>query len=144
MKKIGFRIIILILFLLVFNYILIINNDKNNIKKYFEKEATSNITSIVNNQYDINKKLNSIVDDDNYTISNPYIELNPYKISPLSAIIIFNTSGVTMSASMASITKTAINSINVKAFFLFINHFSYLPFITFLLILSKKFRMSRG
>ena len=92
MKKIGFRIIILILFLLVFNYILIINNDKNNIKKYFEKEATSNITSIVNNQYDINKKLNSIVDDDNYTISNPYIELNPYKISPLSAIIIFNTS----------------------------------------------------
>ena len=78
--------------LIVVGFIVINNNRNKELEKYFDKESISAITSIVNNQYDINKKLNNISEDDNYTITNPYIELNPYKISPLSAIIIFKTS----------------------------------------------------
>lgn len=92
MTKLSKTVIaIIIVLLIVFGYILT-SNDSKKIEKFFDKEAISIITDKVNNQYEINKRLNTIVEDNNYTINNPYIELNPYKISPLSAIIIFTTS----------------------------------------------------
>ncbi|MEG0026165.1 MAG: aryl-sulfate sulfotransferase [Bacilli bacterium] len=38
---------------------------------------------------------NDFINNTNYTIDNPRIILNPYKISPLSALIIFNTADLT-------------------------------------------------
>ena len=87
LNKVVVSIILVIILVFVF---ITINNNKT-VEQYFEKESISSIINIVNNQYDINKKLNTISNDNNYTINNPYIELNPYKISPLSAVIIFNT-----------------------------------------------------
>ena len=57
-------------------------------------DITSAFLPIVNNQEVINKKLEKIANDSKYTFESPYVELNPYKISPLSAIIIFNTDEV--------------------------------------------------
>jgi len=91
MKRLGTKIIILILLVMLILYFITASKDNDYLKNYFEKETINSITSIIDNQLEINKKLNNIVEDDNYTISNPYIELNPYKISPLSAVIIFNT-----------------------------------------------------
>lgn len=91
MNKLS-KIIVTIVIIFVFVLGLIkISNSNKLLEKYFDKDSISIITDIVNNQQDINKKLGLVLEDNNYTINNPYIELNPYKISPLSAIIIFNT-----------------------------------------------------
>lgn len=45
----------------------------------------------VDSQKSINERLNKISTSKKYTLEDPYYELNPYKISPLSAIVIFNT-----------------------------------------------------
>ncbi len=50
----------------------------------------------VENQGVINNRLNKIAKSKKYTLEEPYVELNPYKISPLSAIIIFNTENSSM------------------------------------------------
>ena len=91
MNKLSKVILVIILLVVVVFIFIMFNTNSQEVAKYFEKEPISSITSIVNNQYDINKKLNTISSDNNYTINNPYIELNPYKISPLSAVVIFNT-----------------------------------------------------
>ncbi|MCH5167789.1 MAG: aryl-sulfate sulfotransferase [Erysipelotrichales bacterium] len=54
-------------------------------------DVTSAILPIVSDQEVINKRLEAITKDSKYTFESPYVELNPYKISPLSAIVIFNT-----------------------------------------------------
>lgn len=56
-----------------------------------DKEEISSLLPMVNNQFEINAKLDDICRSHRYTLDNPYVELNPYKISPLSAIIIFKT-----------------------------------------------------
>ena len=58
---------------------------------YFEGEKHTALLEQVSNQKAINEKLDKIKESKQYTIEKPYIELNPYKISPLSAIIIFQT-----------------------------------------------------
>lgn len=65
--------------------------ESNKIGIYFEGESISAIPSYINNQYEINQHLMTIANDKQYTYNNAYVELNPYKISPLSAIIIFQT-----------------------------------------------------
>ncbi len=42
-------------------------------------------------QSNIDDKINDIVNNGNYTMEDPCVLVNPYKISPLSALIIFNT-----------------------------------------------------
>lgn len=62
------------------------------LKKYFAVDTKySAIYPQVYNQFEINKKLEKAVSNKEYTFDNAYVELNPYKISPLSAIIIFQT-----------------------------------------------------
>ena len=65
--------------------------ETNKISVYFESETQSSIPSYINDQYEINQKLMKVANNKNYTLDNAYVELNPYKISPLSAIIIFQT-----------------------------------------------------
>lgn len=93
-KRITFIIIIGVLFILgissfVFKFFdsVKINFDE----KYHNTQHISLLLNQVSNQYPINEKLDKISKDKSYTFNNPYVELNPYKISPLSAIIIFNT-----------------------------------------------------
>lgn len=54
-------------------------------------ESRNALLKQVSDQAIINEKLNGIADEKKYTFTDAYVELNPYKISPLSAVIIFNT-----------------------------------------------------
>lgn len=56
-----------------------------------EGPQVSLLLNQVDNQKKINDRLNKISASKKYTLTNPYYELNPYNISPLSAIIIFST-----------------------------------------------------
>ena len=61
--------------------------------KYFNKDMTVNyqISDILIEQESINKEIEKIANSKEYTIDNPKVILDPYKISPLTALIIFNT-----------------------------------------------------
>ena len=60
-------------------------------QKFFTSNVLPSTIKEVNDQYEVNNRLNKIVNNGNYTLKNAYVELNPYKISPLSGIIIFQT-----------------------------------------------------
>lgn len=62
------------------------------VTNYSVGERKSAILEMVSNQTAINNKLDKIASNKRYTFDDPYIEVNPYKISPLSGIIIFTTS----------------------------------------------------
>lgn len=93
-KRIIFLIIIVVLFVLgissfvfkFFDGIRINFDEKNNSISH-----TSLLLNQVSSQITINEKLNKISKNKEYSFSSPYVELNPYLISPLSAIIIFYT-----------------------------------------------------
>lgn len=54
-------------------------------------ELVSALLPFVEKQEDINKDLKVIENSSKYTFDNAYVELNPYGISPLSGIVIFQT-----------------------------------------------------
>lgn len=58
---------------------------------YFKGDERPALLEQVESQKKINEKLAAIEKSDKYTFENAYVELNPYGISPLSAIIIFQT-----------------------------------------------------
>ena len=89
MRKITYVTLIIILLIgvvLVYGI-----NETRKISEYFNVKSESAIIDQVQSQKEINRELASISNDKKYTIDNPYIKLNPYSISPLSAIIIFKT-----------------------------------------------------
>ncbi len=62
------------------------------LKKYFNVDTKySAIFPQVYNQYEVNKRLEKELNNKEHTLENAYVELDPYKLSPLSAIIIFQT-----------------------------------------------------
>ena len=78
-------LLITLIVLTTFTTILLINKNKKDL------DVISAIYPLIYNQKDINEKLDKISNDKNYSFDNAYIQLNPYKISPLSGIIIFQT-----------------------------------------------------
>ena len=60
-------------------------------QKFFQGDAISSSYEELNTQTEINNKLNKIMNDKSYTLNHAYVEVNPYKNSPLSGIIIFQT-----------------------------------------------------
>ena len=50
---------------------------------------------LLNNQKDVDNELREIIQSDKYTFEEPYIKVDPYGISPLSAIVIFKTKDIT-------------------------------------------------
>ena len=91
MNKVLRFVISLLLILLIVLFAVKGSSNKKIENMYLSGESISSITSFVNNQYEINERLDSVTNNKKYTLESPYIELNPYKISPLSAIIIFQT-----------------------------------------------------
>lgn len=61
------------------------------VTNYSVGERRSATLEMVNDQIAINNKLAKIANNKRYSFDDPYIEVNPYKISPLSGIIIFTT-----------------------------------------------------
>ena len=87
-KNIG---ITLIKFLLIILTIFVIEYNKS--KKYFTDNMVVNysLSSILEEQEKINHEIEKYARSSKYTIDNPKVILNPYKISPLTALIIFKT-----------------------------------------------------
>ncbi len=61
------------------------------ISSFFSDDEISAVYPLILEQKSINRHLEVIAKSKEYTIDKAYVELNPYKISPLSAIIIFRT-----------------------------------------------------
>lgn len=61
------------------------------VSNFLEGEKHTAILEMVSNQESINERLDKISNEKKYTFNDAYVEVNPYKISPLSGIIIFNT-----------------------------------------------------
>lgn len=67
---------------------------KNNNSKYFKSYNTienNELTSILKRQDTMDERIKDASENGEYTFANPCIIVNPYDISPLSAVIIFNT-----------------------------------------------------
>lgn len=66
-------------------------NETENLDEYFKGTKQTAVLTQVTDQQEVNDRLKNIADSTKYTLTNAYVELNPYEISPLSAIIIFQT-----------------------------------------------------
>lgn len=60
-------------------------------KQFFSQDMVINydVSSILLEQQQIDREIENISNDRKYTIDNPMVIVNPYKISPLTALIIF-------------------------------------------------------
>lgn len=65
--------------------------ETTNLSAFFESNKQTALLEQVSNQKAVNEKLGKIEESNKYTFENAYVELNPYGISPLSAVIIFQT-----------------------------------------------------
>ncbi len=92
-KKKTIIVMIPIILLIVISGLLsiITYRETKKMHNYFEGEEQTAIIPLVTNQESINKRLDAISNDTRYTFEQAYVELNPYKISPLSAIIIYSS-----------------------------------------------------
>ncbi len=71
-------------------YLLTTTSSSNKYFGDYNKVVTDNLKHQLEYQDEVNKKIESIIDS-NYNFENPYILNNPYEISPLTSLIIFNT-----------------------------------------------------
>lgn len=88
-KKLVYLVLIIILFIILIWLIFF----KDYGKKYFDKEMDVNyaIGNVLVEQEKINKEIEKYSNDLEYTIDNPKVIVNPYKISPMTALIIFSS-----------------------------------------------------
>lgn len=73
---------------------LVLNHRIIDTSKYFSKYNTTiknNLSEQLKYQSEIDKKLKIVSSNGKYSLNKPFLLVNPYKISPLSAIVIFNT-----------------------------------------------------
>ena len=92
-NKVSLVIIILFMLLLIGCGIMSMHIYQGTSKsqKYFIEEPISILGDDISNQKETNQRLTKVVNDSKNTLTNAYIELDPYKANPLSGIIIFQT-----------------------------------------------------
>lgn len=89
MKKV-FNITLIVSVLLVIVMVYCFNEAKR-LSSYFKGDVLSTTIDQVHIQKKVNDELERAKKNKSYSIENAYVKLNPYEISPLSAIIIFYT-----------------------------------------------------
>lgn len=89
MKKV-FNITLIVSVLLVVVMVYCFNEAKR-LSSYFKGDILSTTIDQVHIQKKVNDELERAKKNKSYSIENAYVKLNPYEISPLSAIIIFYT-----------------------------------------------------
>ncbi len=89
-KVIIITAIIVLLIIIAVVSLLIVKNILNNNKKITNEYFEYNDDLIVE-QLEIDNKINEYINNNKYSFNNPKIIINPYKISPLSALMIFKT-----------------------------------------------------
>lgn len=81
----------IIYFLILTIILVILLVVSNRIKLFYDKNIVTINFKNINRQNEITKHLISYSNDSSFTIDNPKIILDPYKVSPLTALIIFKT-----------------------------------------------------
>ena len=85
-------------------------NQTNKLSEYFKgKEEIVAIKDIYTEQQEIDEEIKKYQKDSSYTLEKAKVMVNPYKISPLSALIIFKTKeevSVTVSINGEEVTTT--------------------------------------
>ncbi len=96
-SKISFSMIFLVFFIfaIVMVFVTIMLSDKaidtSNYFKNYNTTIKNHLSEQLKYQKQIDAKIKDIVQHGNYSLNKPYILVNPYKLNPLSAVIIFNT-----------------------------------------------------
>ncbi|MDD3453797.1 MAG: aryl-sulfate sulfotransferase [Bacilli bacterium] len=96
MKKkliVVLSIVVILIILTIFGIIYLNNKkQKDELLKYFENKEEIIATEDIYAQQDIiDEEIKGYINDSSYTLTKAKIMLNPYKISPLTALIIFKT-----------------------------------------------------
>lgn len=97
-KKIFFSIVIIGGLVLALLGIMMVSNHQKSeelkqVSTYFkDKTGIAASGDIVSKQEESDKKIKEAMDNSSYTFDKPCVLVNPYEISPLTALIIFNTS----------------------------------------------------
>ncbi len=91
MKKNTLIAVVPITLLIVISLVLCIicYNETKYVSSYFDGDEIPAILSMVEKQKEANRRLDEASRDNKFTFDNPYVELNPYGVSPLSAVIIY-------------------------------------------------------
>ncbi len=86
-------LVIVIIFLVASGFLsLYFYKETETVSNFLVGDKHTAILEQVSKQEGINEKLDKISNEKKYTFNDAYVEVNPYEISPLSGIIIFNTS----------------------------------------------------
>ena len=97
-----------LLLLISFILCIICYDETKKVSSFFTGDEISSLLKMVEDQKEVNRRLDEISKDKRYTFNKPYVELNPYGISPLSAIIIYsdsNKNGVDVYINDVLVTK---------------------------------------
>lgn len=94
MKRNAMLILVLVIIFLVASGFLSLYfyKETETVSNFLVGDKHTAILEQVSKQESINEKLDKISNEKKYTFNDAYVEVNPYEISPLSGIIIFNTS----------------------------------------------------
>jgi len=95
-KKLIIGWIIIVVLIIVLGIFIYLNQDLNKIKeevsKYFvDKTGVAALDDMVSEQASKDLEYLKLIEDKVYTFDDPYVVVNPYDISPLTALIIFRT-----------------------------------------------------
>ncbi len=91
-RTLAIVIPVVVILLISLLFCMVTLNETKTLSKYFDDKTTyTALLKQVNDQKAINNKLEKVLNNKKYTFDEPFIENNPYQISPLSAIIIFTT-----------------------------------------------------
>lgn len=94
-QKIGVFIIIVLVIILIALFIYFqrsLKVDQERLQNYFQnKESVAAVSDIIADQAKKTEEIQRTLDDTSCTFDNPCVVQNPYEISPLTALIIFQT-----------------------------------------------------
>ena len=93
-------LLVYVLFALAFMMIISLfsGNPDYRVSDLFDSNANTisdELATIINKQNAASNKINKAINNKYYTIDDPYVLINPYKLNPLSAIIVFTTDSKT-------------------------------------------------
>lgn len=96
MNKKKLTAILLIILLVVFGIVFYFTQNKSNLNKkklydFSEYNYLSNNLNLVGNQEDVDDDILNKIKIQDYTLNDPLVVINPYEISPLTAIVGFKT-----------------------------------------------------
>lgn len=72
-------------------YIFSLQESNDKYFKSYNREEVNELSEVLEYQDETDRKIRNAIEGKKYTLDDPYIIINPYKINPLSAVIAFNT-----------------------------------------------------